>query len=343
MNVIVKFENTKEEQRCTFESHLTVAKVIKSLQRDNGSYEIRLLTGGSTRNGLNSGVRMNPHRTLRSYRLKESDVLLYKNEVTNSGIWRSVAGNEKVAVIISIPEPYNLSKAMKVDRDITIKELKTQFLKKIFLFVPPSYYALYARFSNQEQDDLLIDSMSIACLHLPTPMRLSCKTIKRSKNKLFGVNPYQLQLVEDEGVRVPLVLVVLKDLIEINNGFAVEGLFRRSGSESLMKSLRTDLENGADITTKDVHSVATLIKRWFKELPARILVQPNIDLQQITSNPEQKLKIQELIPELYANLLTWLYIICLKVMSNYEQTKMDAKNLCTYTKQAYAYLVSSVY
>lgn len=269
---------------------------------------------------------MNPHRTLRSYRIKEKDVLLFRKEVTNSGIWRNVAGDEKIAVIISMPDPHNVSKTMKVSSNIQIGELKYQFIKKIFLPVPPSIYGIYANLA-EDTEDLLEDSISLSIIHLPLPMRLTCKLIPRAPQKYFGTNPYHLDVVHDEGLKVPKVLVILKELLEINNGFSTEGIFRRAGSEITMKAIKENLENGKEIQTKDVHSVATLIKRWFKELPARLLVHPSVELPTLAKDPNQKIRIQELLPTLYANLLSWLFFICLKVTDNYSETKMDAKNL----------------
>ena len=280
IHVLVQIPTEKTEEMHTFDSHLTTARITKLLQpNDATSYELRLLTSTNNSDSKNTiGVKMNPHRTLRSYRLKATDILVLQKEVTTSGIWRSVAG-EQVPVIISIPEPFNLSKALKVVRTTTIKELKKLFLKKIYLSVPPSMYGLYARFDGPTSpEDYLGDHMSLTAIHLPVPIRLSCRLLSRGKRRLFGVDVAGLPMVEDEGILVPEVLVFLKELIEINNAFAVEGLFRRSGSESMMKRLRDDLENGLDVSTKDVHSVATLIKRWFKELPARVLVHPSIDL-----------------------------------------------------------------
>jgi hypothetical protein len=136
-------------------------------------------------------------------------------------------------------------------------------------------------------------------------------------------------MVIDGGLLVPRVLLILKELLLVNDGLAVEGLFRRSGSESLMKTIRQQLEEGKEVSTKDVHTVATLIKRFFKELPARLLVRPDLDLAQVSQNPSRKLELPLLMTPLYARMMTWLFDMCLTLIGNHETTKMDAKNLGT--------------
>lgn len=140
----------------------------------------------------------------------------------------------------------------------------------------------------------------------------------------------------DNGIEVPEILVILKELVLVNQGEQVEGLFRRAGSEIEMKKLKKAIEEGpwSELKSKDVHSVATLIKRWFKELPKRILDftgTPNpIPLQQLAQDQSLKLNLQQFLSPVYARLLNWLFHLCLKVIHNYPTTKMDPKNLGAY-------------
>lgn len=316
------------------DSHLTIARLVDQIAPNDTdtAYELILIASTNDKeihNGI--GVKMNPHRTLRSYRLKEKDILLFRKEVTDNEIWRTVAGNQELAVMMKIPEPHNVSKTMKVSCQIKIKELKAQFLKKAFLHVPPCTYGVFANFSEFKEEELIEDHLPLSTINLPLPMRLNCKLLFRTPQKCFGTNPYHLEVMNDDGLEVPRTLVILKELLEINNGFATEGIFRRAGSESTMKTIKTALEEGKEIQTRDVHSVATLIKRWFKELPARLLVHPSVELPVLVNDKNQKIRIQELLPSLYSHLLSWLFSICLKVMDNYAESKMDAKNLCKYS------------
>jgi len=312
---------------------MTIGRLIKEVKPSNEEYEIRLITSRkkSAVGGLRSrmGVKLSPHRTLRSYRLKSSDILVLHVAVTNSGIWRNVAGTEKLAVVVSIPQPWNLSKAMKMDANSCLGDVKREFLTKIYLNVPPSMYGIYVNVEKQggPQEELVSDQMPLASLSLPTPMRMACRLLPQKPQKLFGVDPEKLEMAEDGGLQIPRVLLILKELLLVNNGLTVEGLFRRSGSETQMKIIRQQLEEGKEVSTKDVHTVATLIKRWFKELPARLLVTPKINLENVAGDPKAKLELPTFLTPLYARLLTWLYDLCCVLMRNYESTKMDAKNL----------------
>jgi len=317
----------KTERELTFPSHLTVSNLVEAVQPDNGNYDARLFattTAGAAARG-SVGIKMNPHRPLRTYRLKLGDVVALVPSVTNTGIWRSVAGNQQVAVIVSMPQPISVTKAMKLPANSPISRVKKDFLRKAYLSVPAYSYGLYARLDGNTED-MLMESMALNTVPLPVPIRLELKLKPYKARRWFGVDPSQLPMTNDDGIEIPEVLVILRDLLDINDGFRTEGIFRKAGSEIEMRVIKKKLEeDGGHISTKDVHSVATLIKRWFKELPNRLLA--GVDTAAVVADPNLKTNLASLVSPFYAKLLDWLFRLCRTISAAYETSKMDPKNL----------------
>ena len=100
---------------------------------------------------------------------------------------------------------------------------------------------------------------------------------------LFGVDTLLLPFAAvwpQEGyygqraLQVPKLLVLLRQAMLGNDGLRVEGIFRLGGSESIMKSVSTaisrNLFDPEVLYTLDridyVHSLATVLKRWYNSL-----------------------------------------------------------------------------
>lgn len=122
---------------------------------------------------------------------------------------------------------------------------------------------------------------------------------------------------------MPGVLVMLKDFLITSDGIPAEGIFRKSGLESEMLILKEKINAGEPFETLNSHSLATLMKRWYKELPKRLLVDVNRDL-----DDSQYLKLENLLKdELYVRLFYWLMDLLLKVVEKQDVNFMDPKNL----------------
>ena len=314
------------------QGYKTIKVITQELfPKDENIYELKLITGNqlaqqfTTTRGV--GIRMDPERTLASYRLKEGDKILVSVAVTQTGIWRSVGGSEQIAVIIRCPNN-GISKTMKFAPTTPISEVKLTFLQKVNLYVAPRLYGMYIEFtSDWNEDDLVTnEKATLSTFPLPTPARLICKAIPRQARPVFGVNPATLPMVTDLDCSVPEVVVILKELLQTKQGLYSEGIFRKAGSELEMKVLKQQIENGENIVCDNIHSVATMLKRWYKELPERILV--NVDIKTLVDN-NQKCTLQSHINPVYASLLTWLFRLLLIPVQHYETTLMDPKNLGT--------------
>lgn len=64
----------------------------------------------------------------------------------------------------------------------------------------------------------------------------------------------------DNGIEVPEILVMLKDILFVMDGLVEEGVFRKAGLESEMAVLREKIDAGEPFTSYNPHSIATLMK-----------------------------------------------------------------------------------
>jgi hypothetical protein len=95
---------------------------------------------------------------------------------------------------------------------------------------------------------------------LPTPARIVCK--KLSLTPVFGVDPATLDLVEDNGLMVPEILIKLRQMLYDCNGLQQEGIFRKAGTESELLPIRERLNRHEEVVLTNPHNIATLLKVW---------------------------------------------------------------------------------
>jgi hypothetical protein len=70
----------------------------------------------------------------------------------------------------------------------------------------------------------------------------------------------------DNGISVPVVLVMLKDFLISSDGIPAEGIFRKSGLESEMTILKEKINAGEPFESSNSHTIATLMKVSFSSL-----------------------------------------------------------------------------
>lgn len=87
---------------------------------------------------------------------------------------------------------------------------------------------------------------------------------------VFGTDPTGLEMEEDYGFKVPVLLVQLRKAIVEHGGLEMEGLFRLAGEELKMQKMKADLNRKQFTPNDDVFGMASLIKRWLGELPVRV-------------------------------------------------------------------------
>jgi len=153
-------------------------------------------------------------------------------------------------------------------------------------------------------------------------LRIACES------GVFGVDPTTLEMTEDQGHRVPIILAQMKNIVLDNGGIKNEGIFRLAGEQTEIARIK-DLMNRKlfDYNTKDVNTIANLIKIWFRDLPVPILnALPDNSIMNCSDVNECIANYQNL-PEPQKSLLGWLLDFLAVVASNSEVNKMTAQNL----------------
>ncbi|GAM29021.1 hypothetical protein SAMD00019534_121970 [Acytostelium subglobosum LB1] len=153
-------------------------------------------------------------------------------------------------------------------------------------------------------------------------------TVKiRCETGVFGVDPSTLEQVEDEGYRVPAILVQMKrSLIEFG-GLEQEGIFRLAGEQTEIKRIKGSMNKNEFTSSNDINTVASLIKIWYRELPTPIL--NSIPTENIfhCNDVETCVEAVNRLPSIQKNLLDWLLALLLQVASHASVNKMTLQNL----------------
>jgi len=126
----------------------------------------------------------------------------------------------------------------------------------------------------------------------------------------------------DNGLLVPLVLLILKDLLQILDGPKSEGIFRKAGLESEMTIIKEHFNEGSPFSCDNQHTIATLLKRWYKALPTRLLA----DVDREDESDEFAMKYPTFLSNMGTRLASWLIDLLLDVVEHQETNLMDPKN-----------------
>ncbi|KAL7716315.1 GTPase activating protein [Entamoeba marina] len=170
-------------------------------------------------------------------------------------------------------------------------------------------------------------------LYAETHGQLFLNVKLRSDSGVFGVDPDTLDWVmhPTRNVLLPQVIITLDIAFREKGGYLSEGVFRLAGEQSLVKSLKTKLNEtsgtlaeGMDAT---VDEISNLIKLWFRELPNTILNVLNSDHIFYAAEPEASWNAYLTLPDSSRVLLDWLFDLLIEVASHKDVNKMTLQNL----------------
>jgi len=145
---------------------------------------------------------------------------------------------------------------------------------------------------------------------------------------VFGVDPSTLEMVDDDGYKVPSVLVEMKSCILKNNGQTSEGIFRLAGEQTEIKRIKELMNKKSfDYNTKDINTIASLLKIWYRDLPVPILNALPQDQIMNCSEPSDCVLAYQNLSEPQKTLLDWLMDLLIFVSNHAQVNKMTPQNL----------------
>eukprot|EP01096_Ripella_sp_DP13-Kostka_P009843 TRINITY_DN3795_c0_g2_i1.p1 TRINITY_DN3795_c0_g2~~TRINITY_DN3795_c0_g2_i1.p1 ORF type:complete len:790 (-),score=430.49 TRINITY_DN3795_c0_g2_i1:21-2390(-) len=158
-----------------------------------------------------------------------------------------------------------------------------------------------------------------------------------SENLVFGI-PLEDLMARHPGLEVPPIVTTCIDYID-ERALQVEGIFRLSGSATLIEKYKNLYNSGEDVdfsNESDPHAVSGLLKLWFRELPDPVLTwerYPRFLTAERIKNSNLRLRyfkhLIKSLPSWNQNLLGVLVTFLVKVNRFNAVNKMPIHNLAT--------------
>ncbi|KAL9080736.1 MAG: hypothetical protein Q9159_007529 [Coniocarpon cinnabarinum] len=129
------------------------------------------------------------------------------------------------------------------------------------------------------------------------------------------------------------------EYLEAHEAANEEGIFRLSGSNTVIRNLRDKFDQERDVVLTegpyvDVHAVASLLKLYLRELPDTILTRERlVDFQKVLEVEDKHRRLAAInllihqLPEANREVLVALSRYLIKVVNNSEQNRMTLKNV----------------
>ncbi|KAI9744059.1 MAG: hypothetical protein M1818_002211 [Claussenomyces sp. TS43310] len=144
----------------------------------------------------------------------------------------------------------------------------------------------------------------------------------------------------DVDAELPAVVYRCIEYLDAKDSAAEEGIFRLSGSNVVIKSLRErfNVEGDVNLITDDqyydIHAVASLLKLYLRELPTTILTRElHLDFLAVTELHDSKEKVAALnvlvhkLPKANGALLRYLSGFLIRIVNNSDVNKMTIRNV----------------
>ncbi|KAI9727833.1 MAG: hypothetical protein M1834_007879 [Cirrosporium novae-zelandiae] len=139
---------------------------------------------------------------------------------------------------------------------------------------------------------------------------------------------------------LPAVVYRCIEYLEAKHAASEEGIFRLSGSNILIKSLkeRFNVEGDVDLlaeeTYYDVHAIASLLKLYLRELPSSVLTRElHLDFLEVLGQEQEENKVPifnrlvHRLPQANFSILKALSTFLISIVSNSDVNKMTIRNV----------------
>jgi hypothetical protein len=291
-------------------------------------------------------IMLEPKRTVASYRMNSGTQLHFKREedsVTSKRRSQRLAGLTK-GICLTVEAPaLGVKKTFQFAHNTSIAEVIKTFTRTCKV-ADMSNYSLFVPASNGNPERMMEHLLKLSDYNLDNMANLLYKarpdtggetltpkpTVEPDKN--FGVDPETLPKVDDRSFLVPTVLAQLRQTLYEKEGPQQEGVFRLAGDEMEMLQLKKKLGDGTYEGSNDINTVATLIKRWFGELPVRVFsALPTEEYERCVQNPTACATFPEKLAEPQRTLFLWFAEILVDVARQQSINKMTPGNIAVVT------------
>lgn len=168
------------------------------------------------------------------------------------------------------------------------------------------------------------------------------KAIGSRSNEVFGKSLPDIMVYEKKfGARlVPILVEKCAEFIR-EHGLVEEGIFRLPGQDNQVKQFREAFDAGerpSFPSDTDVHTVASLLKLYLRELPEPVVpwtqyqdfLDSTLMLDATTAAGKEKLEKQiSFLPKVNYNILSYICRFLFEVQQNSKVNKMSVENLAT--------------
>lgn len=277
------------------------------------------------------------NRTLRSYRIGISDVLLLASKERNKG--SKLKEDQMIFLKISCPE-FNCERTLKFKISASIGEVIYRFSKKASEMKDIGLYGLYPSSAVYEKQlnvkdrlqDLRIPNMAqvVVKLHGGKPNEIY------QEKQVFGIDICKMKLVQadsEQDLKVPDILEELKRGLFDARGLDAEDVFKKKGNKLKEKLIAEELQaeifpENDDISQYDPHDIANVILEWFSRLPIPILSKiDDDDLSMCAIDEEESHYLPEKLMEPYRSVFLWMLELMFDITKNSKVNNMDIKTI----------------
>jgi len=133
----------------------------------------------------------------------------------------------------------------------------------------------------------------------PHSITLSAKNMHQKQRWIQLMRtPLDVEKDPSNGLLVPRALFILKGLLMRLNGLQTEFIFRVAGTDDATERIEKVLSHNSIpiLEQKDVHAVSSVIKKWFKQKPDRLL--STFSIQQIVEFQKKKIILSDFLQKM---------------------------------------------
>jgi hypothetical protein len=147
----------------------------------------------------------------------------------------------------------------------------------------------------------------------------------------FGASIYEQLWNQHRFLRrfpIPMFLHRTSEILIGKGAEKVQGIFRLSGDMKRVQQIALEVNSGKDtITSGDVHVVASLFKKWFRDLPDAVVNAAAMEQLGVAFSTKRYIEFVEILPRAHRYVLTYLIGFLQQLVKAEPVTKMGAKNM----------------